>query len=111
MKIPSWSPPVHVRPVLCHARRRYQQLSPAQRPALHGPQSYLGLFEMTDLITLAQHGYWPLPQEALAWLAEPRADRAHRWRRTVRRMEKIIRNLIADELPEAVAAVTEGAKS
>ncbi len=111
MTIPSWSPPVHIRSVLCRAGRRYHQLAPVQRPALHDPRACVELFDLSDLITRAQHGFWPLPQEALAWIAASRADRAHRWRRTARRMENIIRHVLADELPEALAAVMEGAKS
>jgi hypothetical protein len=66
---------------------------------------------MADLITLAKSSYWPLPQKALDWIAESPADRARRQKRMARRMGNIIRNVLATELPEAIAAVTEGAMS
>lgn len=102
MTIPSWPPPGHARRVLRRARRRYHALQKVYRPSLGDPRSYVGLFKMNELVTLAKCGYWPLPWRALAWLVELATKRALRLERQRRRVEAITRRLIAAELPEAV---------
>jgi hypothetical protein len=63
----------------------------------------LVLFPLADLTTLAKCGYWPLPAPALAWLAVSPADRVRRRQRRDRRIMAVVRDLLAAELPEAVA--------
>jgi hypothetical protein len=108
MSISNWPPPVHVRPALRHARRRYHQLPLVQRPATN---NFVGLFTLADLITLAQHGYWPLPQKALVWIAETPLDRARRQKRSVQKVKTVVRDVLAEELPAAVAFLVGRAAS
>jgi hypothetical protein len=100
---PPWPPTVHVRSVLRRVRRRLHAAPRQERPSLRDPWSYLGLFHAGELTYLAKCGYWPLPARALAWVGEPPADRARRQRKWRRRVEAVVRELVAAELPEAVA--------
>lgn len=97
-----WPPPRPARPALANARRRYHAERPVWRPSLGDPRSYCGLFTAGELVALAKASYWPLPERALAWLAEPPRDRARRWRRRERRVAAVVREVLAAELPAAV---------
>jgi hypothetical protein len=55
------------------------------------------------LIALAKRGCWPLPARALAWLAKPPAERARCRKRRERRIAAVVRDLLAADLPEAIA--------
>src|SRR5215470_12668714 len=100
---PPWPPAPPVRRVLAAARRRYFGDRLVDRPSLQDPRSYVGLFPLRDLTILAKCGYWPLPPRALAWLGESPADRARRRKRQERRIAAVVRELLAAELPEAIA--------
>jgi hypothetical protein len=90
-----------VRHVLAGARRRYHQAQFLERPALDDPHSYVGLFLLDELITLAQCSYWPLPESALEWLAEPPRARAARRRRRDRQIAAVARDVLEEDLPAA----------
>jgi hypothetical protein len=92
-----------VRTVLAAARRRYHRERRVCRPSLDDPRSYVGLFTLSDLTTLARCRCWPLPPPALAWLAEPPRARGRRRRRCAERVAAVVRDVLAAELPEAVA--------
>jgi hypothetical protein len=94
-------------PQLAAARRRYHRLPISDRPALSDPRSYCGLFDLGDLVALAKASCWPLPPEALRYLAEPPRARARRGRRLDRRIAAVVRDVLAAELPEAIAAIGE----
>ncbi|HKI32953.1 MAG TPA: hypothetical protein VKA46_13960 [Gemmataceae bacterium] len=100
---PPWPPPAYVRRILRRARRRLHAMRRQDRPSLADPRSYVGLFPGRDLTALAKCGCWPLPARALAWLVESPADRVRRCRRRNRRIAAVVRDLLAAELPEAVA--------
>jgi hypothetical protein len=87
-----------VRRILRRARRRLHALPPLERPAdLHD------IFTAAEAQALAREGAYPLPARALVRIAEPPAARACRRRRQDRRIAAVVRDLLADELPEAVA--------
>jgi hypothetical protein len=103
---PPWPPAYAVRRVLAAARSRYHCLSPSRRPSLRDPRSYIGLFPASDLLALSCSSYWPLPREALAWLAEPPAARSLRRERRERGIAAVVREVLTADLPEAVAYLT-----
>jgi hypothetical protein len=98
-----WPPARSVRRVLAAARSRYHRLRLPWRPSLRDPRSYVGLFPVSDLPTLALASCWPLPPRALAWLEESPPQRARRQRRLDRRIAAVVRDLLTAELPAAVA--------
>jgi hypothetical protein len=81
-------------------------MRPEDRPSLHDPRSYIGLFLSRDLLALMLSSYWPLPSRALAWLAEPPAARTRRRERRERGLAAVVREVLAADLPEAVAYLT-----
>jgi hypothetical protein len=103
-----WPPPRSVHPALRAARRRYQVASPVSRPVLTQPQNCLVLFTLGELIALARARYWPLPELALAWIAEPPRSRRRRRRRWIVRVEEIVRRVMVEDLPAAVRLLTWG---
>jgi hypothetical protein len=92
------------------ARRRYNP-APYARPALDDATSYVGLFTLSDLSTLARVGYWPLPPRALEWIAERPRTRKRRRRRLERRVADVVRAVLAEELPEALDVILLGRKT
>jgi hypothetical protein len=108
---PPWPPLAPIRRALHRAYRRLHAQQCEDRPSLTDPRSYLGLFPFCDLTALARSGYWPLPPRALAWLAEPPLERTRRRRRWSRRIEAVVRDMLAAELPEAVALLLRRAAS
>jgi hypothetical protein len=97
-----WPPPCPVRRVLVRARRRYHCTLPEERPSLCDPRSYVGLFLVAELTALARYDCWPLPRQALAWVAESPEDRTRRRRHKARRVEDVVRRLLVAELPDAI---------
>jgi hypothetical protein len=102
-RLPLWPPARPIRRVLAAARKRYLRERPEGRPALADTGDCCGLFTRSDLLTLARFGYWPLPPQALAWLAESPWARACRRRRWADRIAAVVREVLAAELPAAVA--------
>jgi hypothetical protein len=91
------------RRLLAGARRRYHALRPVDRPPLHQPENAVGLFTLPELLALAKRGYWPLPADALHWIAESPEERQRRRRRIARPLAEFVRTILAAELPAAVA--------
>ena len=73
------------------------------RPPLHQPQNAVGLFTLPELLALAKYGCWPLPADALQWIAEAPEERRKRRRRMARPLAEFVRTILAAELPAAVA--------
>jgi hypothetical protein len=96
--IPSWPPPVNVRRILRVARHRLHARPPFERPA-----DVRDIFTVSETRELILSGAYPLSPRALAWLVEPPVVRGSRRRRWRRRVEAVVRRLLAAELPEAVA--------
>jgi hypothetical protein len=64
-----WPPPAAVRQVLRAVRRRFHAAPLTRRPNLSDPVSVVGLLAAGESIALAQNSYYPLPPEAVAWIA------------------------------------------
>jgi hypothetical protein len=95
-----WPPPRLVRRALVAASRRLHALPRFELPAdLHA------ILTAAEGRLLATLGYWPLPAPARAWLAEPPAERARRRKRWERRIRAVVLDILAAELPGAVAVV------
>jgi hypothetical protein len=98
---PEWPPPPPVRDVLRRARRRLRQ-GQCGDPNLDDPGSCVGLFPRRDMSTLGICGWWPLPLRARSWLASPPG----RTSRVRRRVAPVVREILADELPEVIDYLT-----
>src|SRR5262249_4403689 len=96
--------PVEVRRVLRRARRSYRTGRLQDRSSLRQPWNYVGLFTLPDLLTLAKSSYWPLPPQALAWIAEVPADRARRRRCR----QRLLLGQLAKPIGELVAVLQQG---
>jgi hypothetical protein len=100
-------PPKAVRGVLRLATRRLHRLATPARPALHDPTAAMVLFTGPELACLARWNYWPLCDEAIAWLKQSPADRAARRLRREARIAAVAREVLAADLPGALAYLQE----
>ncbi len=96
-------PPRAVRDVLRRARQRYHAARVPERPALDCPSSLICPLSYGDMLVLRGAGYWPLPPEAIRWIAESPRTRARRRRRHVRHIADVAAGVLAAELPAALA--------
>jgi hypothetical protein len=84
--------------------RRYRRLWPAHRPARDCLELEPRVLPAAERKLLQEAGVWVLPDWALDWVLEPPADRDLR-RRSRRRVERIVRDLLGRELRAAVEAI------
>jgi hypothetical protein len=63
---------------------------------------------LAEMIVLAKAKYWPLPDRALGWIAEPPRTRRRRRRHWIVRVQAVIRRLLLRELPDSVRLLTWG---
>jgi hypothetical protein len=82
--------PRAIRKVLVSARRRYHCARLVERPDLGDARSYVGLFALDELITLAKCGHWPLSEKEIGFIRESPEDRARRRQRKRERVEALV---------------------
>jgi hypothetical protein len=96
-------------PIACclrMARERYHATHPWERPSLANGSSCCGLFEPAAMVALARAGCWPLPPRARRYIAEAPHERARRRRRRARQIACVVRDILAEDLPEALDVLT-----
>src|SRR5262249_4024392 len=103
MTLSSWPPPVHVRPALFRARRRYHAARLVDRPRSRPRRPWVGLSPLRPLTDPARAGPCPCPAGAWACPAEPPSNRPRHRNRQERRISAVVREVLAAELPEAIA--------
>ena len=87
-----WPPAPAVRRALVAVRRRWRRLR--RRGPSYVPARLEDLLTCSERITLAVHAYYPLPARARHYVTA---------RRRRRRLDETVRQILAADLPEALA--------
>lgn len=88
-----------LRRIVRSARRRYWDSRPNERPSLTQPENYCGLFGLSDLVTLAKLGCWPLSHDAIEYIALTPSRRRRQRRLLKRRVEIALAELLIEQAP------------